>query len=321
LRTRPCCQLLSAAACFVDRNRFDTFAAALCAAPSRRTALRLLAGLTLAGLGGQSEARKKHKNKRKCAKAGQVPSKKRKQCCSKLVQDSNGVCTTSCSMGPLLCDVCHICDAQSGQCVPQPDGFGCFLPNGGACGDRYTCQGGVCTAVPLVCAPPDQCHEPGVCGPSGGVLCVYPNKTDGTPCNAGNICVINDVCTDGVCTGTPRNGFACGTQTQPGGGTTRCCNGGCPNRDCLPAGQICETFENCNQTCCSGGSFGPCPGPSCVCGAVGPGGWCASDTDCAQQGHCVCASCCVPPGMPLPSCASDPGKCCSGTFADNGTCA
>ena len=70
-------------------GRFDTLLAALTAALSRRVALRLLGGLGLAGLVAQTDARR---TKKKCARAGQAPSKKRKRCCAGLGKDATGRC-------------------------------------------------------------------------------------------------------------------------------------------------------------------------------------------------------------------------------------
>src|SRR5262249_39890 len=71
---------------------------------------------------------------------------------------------------PIVCaatDQCHgagTCNPTTGTCSnPQrPNGTPC--DDGSACTRTDSCQAGVCTgANPVVCAAPDQCHQPGVC--------------------------------------------------------------------------------------------------------------------------------------------------------------
>ncbi len=225
---------------------------------------------------------------------------------------SPAVCTT--------CPVCQVCDPQTGHCLPQPDGIGCAIPQGGGCESVATCQRGACMPVPLQCPPPDQCQEPGVCHPTR-FTCFYANTADGAPCDASNVCTSNGVCTDGQCLGTPLpNGAECGDHEHPAGGTIRCCNGGCSTRSCLPAGQPCDTYDTCRDSCCTGGTFGVCPGPTCVCATVGLSIRCASDTDCLQ-GRCVCKRCCAPSGTTVMVCTTHQDHCCSGACADDTTCA
>jgi hypothetical protein len=57
----------------------------------------------------------------------------------------------------------------------------------------------------VTCAALDQCHTAGTCDPSTG-KCPNPSKPDGTTCNDGSALTTSDVCTQGVCTGTPTGG-------------------------------------------------------------------------------------------------------------------
>ncbi|MEO7328194.1 MAG: DNRLRE domain-containing protein, partial [Minicystis sp.] len=115
-----------------------------------------------------------------------------------------GVCTGA---SPVACappDQCHqagACDPATGACTYAE------LPNGAACNDGNgctqsdTCQAGVCTgANPVVCAPPDQCHQAAACDAATGA-CTYANKPDGTVCNDNTLCAQGDACVAGSCVG------------------------------------------------------------------------------------------------------------------------
>ena len=57
----------------------------------------------------------------------------------------------------------------------------------------------VCADGP--CVPIDQCHLSGVCDPKTGNCGVGAAVQDGTGCDDGNACTIQDTCESGVCTG------------------------------------------------------------------------------------------------------------------------
>jgi len=101
---------------------------------------------------------------------------------------------------------------------------------------------GICVAATIiakchsvVCAAKDQCHSVGTCDPGAG-LCSNPNKAYGTACSDGNACTKNDVCTAGVCGGTPytcNDGLACTADSCNGDGT---CTFSVTAEDCLIGG-------------------------------------------------------------------------------------
>ena len=49
-----------------------------------------------------------------------------------------------------------------------------------------------------MCEASDQCHIAGLCDPDTG-LCSDPAADNGTQCDDGLFCTVNDMCTDGVC--------------------------------------------------------------------------------------------------------------------------
>jgi hypothetical protein len=116
--------------------------------------------------------------------------------------DSQSGCLTS----PIVCDddnVCTIDLCSGGTCVftPIDCGAGEFCDPVTGCYDP--CAG-------VTCPPQDQCHDAGTCFVVGnGTDCSNPVKPDGTACDDGDESTIDDVCTGGVCSGTPAGPEPC----------------------------------------------------------------------------------------------------------------
>src|SRR5690606_10016202 len=115
---------------------------------------------------------------------------------------SSGVCTGA---DPVVCaasDQCQAagaCDPATGLCSggPLPDGTSC--DDGDACSQTDTCQAGSCVGSnPVLCTAFSQCHDVGSCDPATGA-CSTPAKADGTPCDDGDLCTVDDSCAAGVC--------------------------------------------------------------------------------------------------------------------------
>jgi hypothetical protein len=206
-----------------------------------------------------------------------VPDTKAQTCngqCGDVVNNCGG--TVNC--GPCVCEpacpACQVCDDADRQCVPDPG------QQGDTCGSPgQICQAdGSCACDATSCPPPaDQCFE-SFCAPRG--LCDVRAKEDGTPCDTGNLCTIDDICLAGVCTEGPHR--ICPTLPNP------CQVGICNPRtgECEPTnktpftpcddGNPCTTNDHCNidgecegfpvtcqagKICCpSGPSAGQCKG-------------------------------------------------------------
>jgi hypothetical protein len=157
------------------------------------------------------------------------------------------------------------CDPQTGLCspsVPKPDGAGCDDGNGCTLEDH--CQQGVCVAgAPRACTNGDQCRNAGVCNPQTGQCSLPVPKPNGTLCNDGNACTLDDVCEQGDCTaGSPlvcANGGPCST---PGD-----CNpetGLCSDPIPKPDGTACDDGDRgtrgdvCHQGECAGTGIPDC---------------------------------------------------------------
>ena len=115
-----------------------------------------------------------------------------------------GACAGS---NPVVCtasDACHLagtCNPASGLCSNPvaPDSTPCN--DSDPCTRTDACVAGICSGSdPVVCTASDACHIAGVCNPASG-LCSNPRAPDGTLCNDGNICTVNDACSAGTCIG------------------------------------------------------------------------------------------------------------------------
>lgn len=107
-------------------------------------------------------------------------------------------------------NVCTNNLCESGVCVHPPvlPGVACGDPADTDCDNPDTCDGGGGCAENLedagfACGDPtdDQCDNPDICDGLGGCLDNF--EDDGAACDDTDICTGGDVCTAGVCMGTP----------------------------------------------------------------------------------------------------------------------
>ena len=148
----------------------------------------------------------------------------------------------------------------------------------------------------MVCTALDQCHVAGVCDPASG-LCSDPAKADGSACDDGRFCTVDDTCTAGVCGGAARD---CSALADP-------CNDGTCDEDAeqceqtpKPDGTACDDGDACTQTdtCTVGICFGNpvvcVPEDAChTAGTCDPAtGTCSGEAIiCADNDPCTADSC------------------------------
>lgn len=241
----------------MDGDRFDALARSLVSVHSRRGVIGAILGLGTAGavgrLGRDAAARQLPGT---CRRIGAACSDSR-PCCP-----TDSPCTeNACLPVPFL---------------PMRRCFHRVLPAGTSCptdNNRCTddvCDGhGRCTHPPAVtCAPPDACHQQGVCNPATGA-CGYAPKPDGNPCSDGNACTNTDTCQNGRC--TPGTDVVC--QPQP------CHAPGV----CNPATGACEDTPLADGTACDDGDLCT-PNDVCKAGRCVPGDAvsCTQDRPCAD---------------------------------------
>jgi hypothetical protein len=154
------------------------------------------------------------------------------------------------------------CDPSSGQLnyAGAPDGAIC--DDSDPCTKGDVCASQVCKGANLVCNDNLPCTDD-LCdakkcsaGPNNTTVCgqcVFPQKTDGDPCDDGNKCSSGDACNVGKCNGVPTD---CDDKNA-------CTNDSClPNSGCLHSpvagnafcddGDNCTTVDKCIGTSCKG---------------------------------------------------------------------
>ena len=211
----------------------------------------------------------------------------------------DGNCSNDASNNPS--NICQYCDTLFSQTMwrNKSDGTGCNDDN--ACTQLDTCFSGECSGSnPVVCDPPEECKEEGVCNTASG-LCEYADASDDTPCDDVNSCTQTDTCQEGECEGAdpvvcdpPAECKEDGVCNQ---GTGLCeygnlddntgCDDGNPNTgndkclDGICLGEGC----NCSGTndCCDG------------CFAINEGGSCPDDEITCTDDLCSAGECTHPP--------------------------
>src|SRR5262249_26981423 len=233
----------------------------------------------------------------------------------------SGACLGGSCIGsnPIVCtaqDQCHVigtCDPAAGVCSNPAAPDGTARNDSNACTHTDTCQAGTCTgANPVVCAPPDQCHEAGVCDPATGT-CTFAPKVDGTSCNDGNACTQSDTCQAGVCTGA--NPVTCsaldqchdagtcdpatGTCSNPNKADSTACNDGnaCTQSDTCQAGvctgvnpATCPALDQCHHAGTCAAATGTCSNPNKADSTACNDGNACTQSDACQAGVCTGAN-------------------------------
>jgi cysteine-rich repeat protein len=157
---------------------------------------------------------------------------------------------TECRASTGVCDLAEICDGSSGVCptdVFQASGTECRAASG-ACDLPESCTGasGDCPVDALApagttCrAAADACDAEETCTGTGSDCPADLGAPDGTSCSDGLSCTLDDVCTSGVCGGTPSG---CGDGVVAAGCSETCDDG---NTD---------SGDGCSATC----QVEPCP--------------------------------------------------------------
>lgn len=233
---------------------------------------------------------------------------------------STGVCGGG---GSIVCDTddpCSFasCSPDKGCSVtPAPENTPCNDTN--ACTTADKCIFGVCTGLTIACQTKTACQVHTGCTAAGE--CIFESAADGTACDDGNKCTLNDQCQDGTCFPGPAavcdDGNPCtDDQCKPKTGcesnlpikVTPCNDGSfCTTKDTCKQGQCtgepvdCDdqdpcTDDSCNPTqgCTHMWNTNPCPaGSPCVLGAACKDGKCVSGTlkNCDDANPCTADSC------------------------------
>ena len=132
-----------------------------------------------------------------------------------------GVCqsggTVACAAAP-ACYTQGACVPATGCPAPVPAVAGTACTGTNLCFQAYACDGtGTCAGSNPVSCVGAQCTTGGTCNPATGTCLGGTNQPNGTACNDSNPCTTGDVCTNGVCGGSPL--CAAGQSCNPSGPT------------------------------------------------------------------------------------------------------
>jgi hypothetical protein len=198
-------------------------------------------------------------------------------------------------------DACHVasCDEATKACGITAGNDGVACDDGDPCTFSGTCAEGGCIKGPSVdCSAFDSVCGTGMCDPVLGCKAIA--KNEGSPCDDGLYCTVQDVCTAGVCSGVPN------TCVAPG---DICLIGSCDeaNDSCVavPANEaaVCDDKNACTmgEACSSG---------TCTNGlSTNEGGTCDDGKACTANDTCASGVCA---GTPILACANGDGCCPAG---------
>jgi subtilisin-like proprotein convertase family protein len=173
-----------------------------------------------------------------------------------------GVCgdgfARNCSDGnPCTADVC---DADAGACTNTAMDDGTVCDDGAYCTVGESCSAGICTGGSSVdCSDANACTSD-VCDESIDA-CANPPLVDGTPCEDGAFCTLDDVCSAGSCVGGGARDCSDSDQcTADGCDDTldECVHNNMPDGTVCTDGQFCTIGETCTNGSCSGGAGRDC---------------------------------------------------------------
>ncbi|HOX42295.1 MAG TPA: proprotein convertase P-domain-containing protein [Myxococcota bacterium] len=214
-----------------------------------------------------------------------------------------GACSGSspraCSDGnPCTVDSCNeagdVCVNDAAAANGQVCDDGAFCVTGESCLNGACAGGAPRNCSDLVLCTADVCNEAtDTCDHDGSVM-------NGTACDDGNFCLVNETCTNGACgNGTVRacdDGNSC-TANNCNEALDACQNPGLANGSACEDGLFCTLGDTCQGGLCAGGPSDPCLADVCAnfcdegtdsCGGCSPAGtYCASSTQAATcDGAC-----------------------------------
>jgi hypothetical protein len=239
--------------------------------------------------------------------------------------------------------VVGVCDPTTGACVAESANEDGACDDGDDCTVDDFCSNGACLAFPKDCTDVADACNVGVCIGTTGICAAQPaNDTD--PCDDGNDCTLDDICSNGTCAGTIKDCSAFDDACNLGVcvGTTGVCAAEPANAsaDC-DDGDACTVDDICSNGTCTGlpvdcsnlddaCNLGVCVGTTGVCAAspINSGGDCDDGDLCTFDDVCSNGIC---RGMPVDCSALDSacqrgvcdpqtGGCIAEPLTDGATC-
>ena len=221
---------------------------------------------------------------------------------------TNGVCAgvvVDCTVFGGECTV-GVCNTSNGLCESSATNEGQSCTDGDLCSTGDACSNGVCFGESVDCSGLDDACNIGVCNETLG-SCEAAPANESASCDDGDVCTVNDACTNGTCAGVVQD---CSSLDGPC--TVGVCNaltGGC---EALPAnegalcedGDLCTVSDVCANGVCGGeavdctsldddcvlGACNPATG-ACEAAAVNEGGACDDGVNCTINDACTNGVC------------------------------
>ncbi|UQA61038.1 ThuA domain-containing protein [Polyangium aurulentum] len=217
----------------------------------------------------------------------------------------NDVCVNGTCLGgtskicPSSGEVCKIgsCDEAMDACTLVPVNEGGSCDDGDPCTDLGTCKAGTCgLGPPINCSHLDGTCSKGVCDKVLG--CVAQPLNDGSKCDDGAYCTVNDKCQTGKCTGEPN---PCGAPNDP-----------CKVAVCDEITKTCKAVNGNDGASCDDGSActagETCASGICVGGMPANPGLSCNDSNACTVGEACLGGLCSG-GTPIVACATGDGCC------------
>lgn len=173
-----------------------------------------------------------------------------------------------------LADPCNAatCDEDVG-CVATPLANGTPCDDGLFCTDGDTCQEGSCAGPPLDCDAVAETCQVAIGCDEAAQLCLYDTAFDGTPCDDGSFCTVDDTCDDGFCGGGARDcaaeAPACQVAVGCDDASEACLFDDAFDGTSCDDGVFCTDDDTCESGACAGGPPRDCSSldVGCVVGA------------------------------------------------------
>ncbi|WP_437677958.1 hypothetical protein [Sorangium sp. So ce131] len=251
-------------------------------------------------------------------------------------------CEIDCSLVPTSQCLTAVCNEATRACELAPSAGGEPCDDGDACTVGETCEDGLCRGgAPEDCGlAPDVCHVVTCIEASGAPRCGVEPRSNGSPCETEDRCLLDAACQDGVCVGTQRDCFFFHVPDSCHVGVCNPATGACEavagneGSPCADSGDLCMVGKTCQSGRCEGGVPKDCsalsvgcedgvcdPGSgNCYAEPIAPGGACLSGTDECNRGVCDERGACISIPTPGASCPSQTAGCTRGVCSDAGVC-
>jgi hypothetical protein len=229
----------------MDQDRFDRFTRTMAEGASRRQVLRQMIGGAMGGVLALKGVRS----------AGAAPAGK-VNICHHTGSASNPFEYISVSQNAVAAHTAHgdVINPDLMNDVNNCGGCGISCDDGNLC-THNICSGGVCSNPAVDCSGAgDHCNV-GTCDPGTGGCYADPAPLEGASCDDGVNCTENDVCTAGVCGGSPID--CSGEDDACNVGVCDEATGGCVKDPAPLNGATCDDGVNCTENdVCTNGTCG-----------------------------------------------------------------